>query len=192
MEDKKIIALYLDRDTAAIERSSERYGAYCKSIAWNILGCEQDAEECVNDTWLRAWNSIPPMRPDNLAAYLGKLTRTAAIDRQRAMRREKRGGGSVPQALEEIAEIIPDGTGLDQELMRGELIRAINRFLSRLSETERNVFLCRYWYFEDVSDICSRFDFSRSKVDCWIRRRTTLRSFAASPIWNTTMGARRP
>lgn len=91
MEDKKIIALYLDRDTAAIERSSERYGAYCKSIARNILGCEQDAEECVNDTWLRAWNSITPMRPDNLAAYPGKLTRTAAIDRQRAMRREKRG-----------------------------------------------------------------------------------------------------
>lgn len=170
MEDKKIIALYFDRNTEAIERSAERYGSYCKAIARNILQNEQDEEECVNDALLSAWNSIPPSRPENLGAYLGKLTRSKAIDRWRALRREKRGGTAVTVALEEIAEVIPAGDGPEQAVMRKELTQAIHRFLGSLGETERDVFLCRYWYFEDINGICSRFDFSRSKVESMLHR----------------------
>ena len=178
MEDRKIVALYLERNSAAIAQSSERYGKYCKTIAQNILGNELDAEECVNDTWLAAWNSIPPRRPENLGAYLGRLTRSKAIDRWRTQHREKRGGSTVPLALEEISELIPGDNGPEQELLNKDLIRAINRFLASLSESERNVFLCRYWYFEEISGICFRLGFSRSKVDTMLHRtRNKLRKF---------------
>lgn len=178
MEDKRIIALYLERNTAAIEQTAERYGVYCKTIARNILGNEQDAEECVNDTLLAAWNSIPPNRPGNLSAYLGKLTRTKAIDRRRAMRAEKRGGGTVTVALEEIAELLPSGNGLEQEVLQQELSHALHRFLASLGQAERSVFLARYWYFEDVNGICIRFGYRRSKVDSMLHRsRDKLRRF---------------
>ncbi len=170
MEDKAIVALYFQRNTDAIRQSAERYGNYCKAIARNILQNEQDEEECVNDALLSAWNSIPPNRPENLGAYLGKLTRGKAIDRWRSLRREKRGGSSVTLALEEIAEVIPAGGGPEQELFRKELTRAIHRFLDSLGETERNVFLCRYWYFEEIGGICASFNFSRSKVESMLHR----------------------
>ena len=178
MEDKKIVALYFQRDTDAIEQSAERYGGYCRAIARNILQNGQDEEECVNDTLLSAWNSIPPNRPENLGAYLGKLTRSKAIDRWRALRREKRGGAAVTVALEEIAEVIPAGDEPEQALLRSELISAINRFLGSLSEAERTVFLCRYWYFEEINGICSRLGYSRSKVDSMLHRtRKKLKAF---------------
>ena len=171
MEDKKIVALYVQRNTDAIQQSAERYGSYCRAIARNILQNEQDEEECVNDALLSAWNSIPPNRPENLGAYLGKLTRGKAIDRWRSLRREKRGGGStVTLALEEIAEVIPAKDEPEQALLHKELRRAIHRFLDSLGDTERNVFLCRYWYFEDIDGICARFEFSRSKVESMLHR----------------------
>ena len=178
MEDETIIDLYWERNPLAIDRSSEKYGNYCSTIARNILQSEEDSEECVNDTWLGAWNSIPPKRPNNLATFLGKITRSKAIDRWRTEHREKRGGCTISIALDEIAEAIPAGGSPEQEVMRKELARAIDRFLDALPELERNVFLCRYWYFESISEISERFDFSYGKVKSMLlRTRKKLRDF---------------
>lgn len=178
MDDEKIIELYWERNTLAIDQTAEKYGNYCSAIARNILRNEEDSEECVNDTWLGAWNSIPPKRPNNLATFLGKLTRCKAIDRWRTEHREKRGGCTILLALDEIAETIPAGDSPEQEVMRKELVRTIDRFLDELPELERNVFLCRYWYFESISEIGRRFDFSYSKVkSILLRTRKKLRDF---------------
>ena len=170
MEDKQIIELYWKRDETAIVRCQERYGSYCGVIARNILQSPQDAEECVNDVWLAAWDSIPPQRPANLAAYLAKLTRNRAIDRWRSLHREKRGGDSIPLALEELAEVLPAEEDPERCLLGKELGRAVNGFLAGLSAKERNVFLCRYWYFDSIGDIAQRFSFSEEKVKSMLFR----------------------
>lgn len=178
MDDRQIIELYFRRDPDAIDRSAEKYGRYCGHIARNILNNEQDAEECVNDAWFSAWNSIPPRRPEHLGAYLGKLTRSKAIDRWRAQHRRKRGGSSADLALDELSELIPSGESPEGELMQKEIARTVNRFLAGLPETERSVFLCRYWYFEEIPQICARFGFSRSKVHSMLHRtRVKLRKY---------------
>lgn len=178
MEDRQIIELYFERNPDAVDRSAEKYGGYCARIARNILNNEQDAEECVNDAWLSAWNSIPPRRPEHLGAYLGKLTRSRAIDRWRAQHREKRGGSTADLALDELSEVLPSGDSPEGELLRKELARTVNGFLAALPETERSVFLCRYWYFEEISQICERFGFSRSKVHSMLHRtRNKLKQF---------------
>lgn len=178
MEDRQIIELYWKRDEAAIARTAERYGGYCGMIARNVLQSEQDAEECLDDAWLAAWNSIPPQKPENLAAYLGKLTRRKAIDRLRALRREKRGGTAVDLALEELEDVLPAGDDPEDAALRKELAEAVNRFLATLSATERNVFLCRYWYFDGIEAIGASFGCSQSKVKSMLHRtRNKLRKF---------------
>lgn len=178
MEDKQIIELYWKRDETAIVRCQERYGSYCGVIARNILQSPQDAEECVNDVWLAAWDSIPPQRPANLAAYLGKLTRNRAIDRWRSLHREKRGGDSIPLALEELAEVLPAEEDPERRLLGKELGRAVNGFLAGLSAKERNVFLCRYWYFDGIAAISAAFGYSPSKVKSMLHRtRKKLKSY---------------
>lgn len=170
MEDRQIVELYWAREESAIARSAEKYGGYCGSIARNILHSEQDVEECLDDTWLAAWNSIPPKRPGNLASYLGKLTRSRAIDRWRRDRAEKRGGDSVTLALEELAELLPGGDEPEGELLHRELTESINDFLRELPARERNVFLCRYWYLDGIAAIGESFGFSESKVKSMLHR----------------------
>lgn len=170
MEDRQILDLYWARDEAAITQTSQKYGAYCGSIARNILQNEEDAEECLSDAWLSAWNTIPPKRPENLAAYLGKLTRGKAIDRWRAIRREKRGGDSVTLALEELADILCARDNPEDSLLHRELAESINRFLGELPTVERSVFLCRYWYFDGIPEIGQSFGFSRSKTKSMLHR----------------------
>ena len=178
MEDRQILDLYWARDEAAIAQTSQKYGGYCGSIARNILQNEEDAEECVNDAWLGAWNSIPPKRPENLAAYLGKLTRCKAIDRWRAIHREKRGGDSVTVALEELAEVLPAGENPERSLLQKELTETVNRFLGQLPPVERSVFLCRYWYLDGIPEISGSFGFSRSKTKSMLHRiRKKLRDY---------------
>lgn len=178
MEDKDILGLYWARDEAAIARTAEKYGGYCGSIARNILENAQDVEECLNDAWLGAWSTIPPKRPENLAAYLGKLTRNRAIDLRRSRTRAKRGGDAVTLALEELQDCVPSGSSPEGELQRRELTRALNRFLGTLPATERSVFLCRYWYFDDLAAICDSFGFRQSKVKSMLHRtRTKLRAY---------------
>ena len=178
MEDKQIIELYWERNQEAISQTAEKYGNYCTTIARNILQNEEDAEECVNDTWLGAWNSIPPKRPEHLPSFLGKLTRYKAIDCWRASHREKRGGCAVEIALDEIAEVVPACDSPEQDILNQELVQAINRFLASLTATERNVFIVRYWYLVDIAGISERFGFSYSKVHSMLHRiRKKLRQY---------------
>ena len=170
MEDKQIVSLYWARDPQAIDRSQEKYGPYCLSIARNILRQEQDAEESVNDTWLGAWNAMPPHRPERLSGFLGKLTRRISLKRWEAARAQKRFGDETALALEELSQCV-DGSGdVQRELEATELAARINDFVLALPQAERRVFLCRYWYLDSVAELAIRFGFSTSKVKSMLYR----------------------
>ena len=170
MHDEQIIRLYEERNELAIPATSQKYGNYCTSIAKNILGGPEDAEECVNDVYFSAWNSIPPHRPAVLSAYLGKLTRNLAINRYRKDRADKRGGGELPQVLEELAECVSGTDDVERELDRQELIGAINAFLGGLPEKRRNLFIWRYWYAESVGAIAEHFKLTAGGVSVQLSR----------------------
>ena len=170
MDDAEIVALYWARDERAVSESAARYGGYCRAIAERILDNREDAEECVNDTWVGAWWSIPPQRPALLSAYLGKLTRRIALKRLRGRLAARRGGGQAALALEELDDCIPGGQRADEALDARELGRLIDRFLDALPETETRVFVCRYWYLDPVAEIAERFGFSQSKVKSMLHR----------------------
>lgn len=170
INDKEIIRLYQIHDEAAITVSELQYGAYLRTIAQNILGDPEDARECVNDVWLKAWNGIPNDPPQKLRAYFAKLTRELAIDRYRRVHSEKRGGGELPLCLDELSECIPAGNDVETAAEQKELTRVLQGFLQTLEPTRKNVFLCRYWYFDTVPEIAKRFGFSRSKVTSLLHR----------------------
>ena len=163
MEDRAIVDLYWSRDPEAIRRTNEKYGGYCRTVARNILPDRRDAEECVNDTWLRAWNAMPPQRPNVLSPFLGKITRNLAFNRWRADRAEKRGGGELPLVLEELAECASSSNTL-QAVEAAELETVVNRFLHALPERECNVFLRRYWFSEPMADIAGRYGMREATV----------------------------
>lgn len=164
MQDTEIIELYWARSERAIPATSERYGSYCTVIAWNILRSREDAEECVNDTWLNAWNAMPPHRPSVLSAFLGKLTRNLAIDRYQRNTAEKRGGGEVPAILDELSECVSGSEDVEGSVERQEVLAAINAFLRQLPERNRQLFLCRYWYSDSVANIAERFGMKENAV----------------------------
>ena len=170
MEDRKILELYLTRSEQAIRETETKYGAYCYSVAIHILEDRQDAQECVSDTWLSAWNSIPPQRPRVFSAFLARITRNLAIDRWRESRTAKRGGGEMKYALDELSGCIPGGESPEGEVLRQELLASVSAFLGKLPETERSVFLCRYWYFDSAEDIAANFGFSSGKVRSMLHR----------------------
>ena len=154
MEDSRIIDLYWERDEQAIRAAASKYGDYCYSIAYNILRSREDAEESVNDTYLGAWNAMPPHRPNCL----------------RDEHRDKRGGDEVALALEELSECIPSNTSVEESVIAEELSERINRFVGTLAPTERRVFLCRYWYLDSIEKIGTDFRFSSSKVRSMLHR----------------------
>ena len=170
MEDREIVTLFWQRDERALQAAADKYGGCCRAVARNILADEQDAEECLNDTWLNAWNSIPPHRPEALAGYLAKLTRFAALKRWRDARAQKRGGGEPALVYEELADCIPARRGPDEALAEKELAELLRRFLAQLPATQRRVFLCRYWYFDSIAAIAAQFGFSESKVKSMLHR----------------------
>ena len=169
MEDQGILELFFARSEQAIAETDRKYGGYCYSIAYNILSSKEDSEESVSDTYLAAWNLIPPRKPNFLNAFLGKITRHISIDRWRRLGAKKRGGGEVTLALEELGDCA-DGKSLEAEASRRELNRLLNAFLASLPETERNVFLCRYWYLDSVETIGTITGFSQSKVTSMLHR----------------------
>ena len=132
MDDNGIIRLYWDRNDQAIRATTEKYGHYCKAIAKNILNSEEDAEECVNDTYLNAWNSMPTHWPEQLAAFLGKITRNLSFNKYRHNHAEKRGGGEMALVLEELADCVSDVDDVEKTIDRQELIKAIDRFVRNL------------------------------------------------------------
>lgn len=170
MDDAKIVQLYWDRNEQAIPVTANKYGNYCTSIAINILGNREDAEECVNDTYMNAWNSMPPHRPNILSTFLGKIVRTLSIKRYKHNTADKRGGGQATVVLDEIAEFVSDTDSVEQEIDHRELVKAIDSFLDRLPTDKRNIFVCRYWYFDSVSDIANRFGMTENNVSVTLSR----------------------
>lgn len=170
MEDRKIVDLYWQRSEEAIPETAARFGAYCRTIAYNILADEEDAQECVNDTWLGAWNSMPKNRPTVLAPYLGKLTRWISLTRLRERCSLRRGGGETTLALDELAEVLPAEEDVHRQLEVKELGAAVQTFLKTLDDTECRVFLCRYWYMAGVEEIAEKFGFTRSKTASMLHR----------------------
>lgn len=178
MEDVRIVDLYWARSETAIAETSAKYGKYCYTIAYNVLANAEDADESVNDTYLAAWNSMPPQRPSVLSSFLGKITRRISIDKWRAHSAKKRGGGEMILALDELTDCVPFGTNVEQAVEAAELGKAIDRFVMALPLMERRVFICRYWYLDSIASICRRFGFSQSKVKVMLHRtRNSLRKY---------------
>jgi RNA polymerase sigma-70 factor (ECF subfamily) len=170
MDDRKIVQLYWDRDEQAIPATADKYGSYCTAIAKNILGNNEDAEECVSDTYLNAWNSMPPHRPSILSTFLGKITRNLSFNRHKHNTADKRGGGETTTVLDELLEIVSDADSVEQEIDRQELVKAIDTFLEMLSAEKRGIFVRRYWYFDSISTIASRFDMTENNVSVNLNR----------------------
>ena len=164
MEDSQIVSLYLSREEIAIHATAEKYGVQLRRIAQNLLEDPQAAEECENDTYLAAWNSIPPHAPHNyLFPYLARIIRHIALDRCRERNRQKRSGQLIA-LTQEMEQCIPSPHSPEQAVDAQLLGAAISRFLRTIAEEPRNIFLRRYWYLDSVSDIADRFSISESKV----------------------------
>lgn len=173
MEDDRIIDLYWDRDQDAIAQTAQKYGSYCRSIAYGIVGNLEDAEECVSDTWLRAWDSIPPQRPGKLSAFLGRITRNLALDRYDYNHAAKR-TAQFDQLLSELSECIPD---MRNDYERMELTEILNQFLRSLTKDQRELFLRRYWQCRTVAQLAQDYQMSESAVkSALFRTRNKLKS----------------
>lgn len=167
MDDSKIISLYLERDETAIERTDEKYGAYCKRIAYNILADEFDAEECKSDTYFKLWKTIPPTVPRIFSAFIAKITRNTALDKYRVKSRERR--GRIDESLDELGECIGDENTV-AEIGARELGELITRFLRGESEKARKIFVRRYFYEESIADIAKFYALTESNVKTTLSR----------------------
>ena len=170
MEDNQIIDLYWVRSQQAIAESERKYGAYCRTVARNILDRAEDAEECVNDTWLRAWNTIPPQRPTFLQAFFGKLTRNLSLGRWRRDRAQKRGGSQVELALDELEDCLAARDRVDETLNAQITARLISDFVRQLPQQDRLLFLRRYWYLDDIQTLAKTFGMGQSQVKSRLHR----------------------
>lgn len=175
MEDNEIVALYFAKNETAILESEQKYGNLCRTIANRILDSAQDTEECVSDTWLRAWNVIPPERPNRLDAFFAKITRNLALDRWRSSHTKKKGGGIADLCLEELGSAVSSSADPVERLLLRDLL---NRFLRELKPETREIFLLRYWYFCSNADIARRTGKSLAAVKISLHRtREELRKF---------------
>lgn len=173
MDDLEIIELYFCRDEKALTETARKYGNYCYTVAFSVLNSMEDSKETVNDTYFELWNTIPPERPTFLSAFIGKITRRLAICRWRKNTAVKRGGGEFEATLDELSECISDNTNVEK-IVEGKLVvSTINEFLKKLPDTERNVFICRYWYADSVKSVAKQFGFSESKVKSMLMRTRT-------------------
>jgi len=170
VEDTQIVELYLSRNEEALTRSSEKYGGLCASIAQRILNSRQDSEECVNDTWLGAWNAIPPAKPFSLSAFLGRITRNLAVDRLRKKTAQKRGAGEYAAALSELDECVPSGADVEKQFEARQLGEVIERWLAALPRDKRAAFILRYFYLKPVAEVAADLDISLSKTAAMLRR----------------------
>ena len=170
MDDKVILDLYFARNEEAIAETERKYGCYCYSVANRILNSNEDSEETVSDTYLQAWNSIPPHRPNFLKLFLAKITRNLAFSRWRKQTAEKRGGGETELVLEELAGCIPGTEQIDDQLNAKELAKAIRLFLGTLPEREQDIFLQRYFFVDDTDTIADRYGIRRTHVNLILSR----------------------
>lgn len=180
MEDSGIIDLYFARDERAIAETETKYGSYCFAVANNMLCCREDSEECVSDTWLTAWNAMPPERPDVLRLFLARITRNHALNRYKSKNAEKRGGGQLPLVLDELAEVVA-GSDTESAVDAAALRDAVNRFLGTLPERDRNVFIRRCFFTEDMTTVAKKCGISKNYAQVSLHRtREKLRAYLKS------------
>lgn len=170
MEDQQIIELFLQRNEDAVAQTEQKYTKYCRAIAMRILRSPEDADETLNDTWLAAWNCIPPHIPGCLSTFLGRLTRNISLNRIRADHAQKRGAAEARVVFEEVEEWLASSQNIEQEITEQELADAIGAFLDSIPETQRNVFVRRYWYMQSIAEIAGAHGFSESKVKSMLLR----------------------
>ena len=164
MEDHQIVELYWQKNADAISETSNKYGGYCFAIADHILNNTEDSEECVNDTWLHAWNAIPPQKPNVLRMFLAKITRNLSVNRFKARSAEKRGGGEILLVLDELADCLAGETDVEREYEGRELEQCIRRFVRGLPERDGNVFVRRYFFTEPVAAVAERYGLTENNV----------------------------
>lgn len=175
MEDYRIVDLYWQRSERAIAETKNKYEKKLTGLSFSLTGSAEDAEECVNDTYLEAWSRMPSDRPAYLGAYLSKIIRAISIDRFRAKHRQKRGG--FAEICDELDDCIPDGTDIEEEYNNGRLAELLNRFVGELSEERRVIFIRRYFFSDDIAAIAARVGVSKSKVKTELfRMRESLRT----------------
>ena len=182
MEDEQIIKLYFARKESAITETDAKYGRYCTTVANNILHNNEDSEECKNDTYMKTWNVIPPKKPDNFRAFLGRIVRNIALDMYEKLHRKKRDINSTEAILDELAECIPDPNADIEKISDDtELRDAVNTFLGTLSEDNRKIFVRRYWYAGSIEDIMADYGYGKSKVKMsLLRSREKLKEYLES------------
>ena len=167
MEDSKIIELYFSRDDNAITETKNKYGKLLYSVSYNILHTKEDAEECENDTYLAAWDQIPPHQPQVLSAFLSRITRNLSLKKLRHQTAQKRGGQNTTMPLDELNNLVADNCNQYSQL---ELTEILNTFLRSLPLRERQVFICHYWYCDSIKDIAHQFGYTKSKVKMMLSR----------------------
>lgn len=178
MKDEEIVSLYWERNEDAIRETDRKYGAYLESIARNILSDSRDSEECVNDTYLKTWNSVPRNRPAVLSLYLGKITRATAVDIFRRRHAQKRYESEYALSLSELSDTFSDGSTPEQTLCAAALGDALDQFLHRLPVTARNMFLGRYYFFDSIQDIAGYCGVAEGTVKSSLHRtRQALRTY---------------
>ncbi len=169
MEDLQIIELYFARCERAIAETDTKYGRFCRYIAYRILQNNEDAEEVTNDTYLKTWNTIPPNRPESLKGYVGMISNQIALDRYDSQNAAKRGGGEIPLVLDELSEAVPDSSGGD--ICESIALRdTLERFLWSLPKKTRNIFVRRYWYVSEISEIAHDCSLSEAAVSMLLHR----------------------
>lgn len=162
LDDKMIVEMYFARDEEAIRLTAEKYGRLCHRIAYNILGNNEDSEECVNDAYMGVWNAIPPTRPNNFMAFVSRITRNLSLKRFESLMRQKR-SPAMSVSLSELEEILSDGS-IDADMTDERLGELISSFLRGEREEVRNVFIRKYYFFDSTREIARRFAFSEGKV----------------------------
>ena len=162
--EREIIALYQSRDENAIRMTAEVLGGYCYTVAYNVLNSREDAEECVNDAYLAVWNAIPPARPASLKHFVTRILRNLALNRYKEQNRDKRGGGQVPLALEELSEVVSDTEDIPADYAKKELLKSISVFLRGCSARDRGIFLDRYVRLESTEALSARYRIKEAQV----------------------------
>jgi len=170
MEDRRIVELYLARSEEAITETDRKYGKYCSYIAFSILSSRQDAEECVNDTYMRAWNAIPPHEPVQLSTFLGKITRNLALNRYKSLHAQKRGKGQVDVALSELEECIGGTSKVETRADELVVVEVMNRFLAGQPKLNRVVFVKRYWYLSSIKEIADELSMNENRITSMLFR----------------------
>ncbi len=164
MEDHEIVDLYWQRDESAIEETTKKYNHYLIKIAYNVLFDLEDSMESVNDTYYKAWNAMPPHRPEFLSTFLGKITRQGSIDMLRKKNSIKRGKSQYILSLAELEDIVASGNSPEDNIVLNELANSISNYLREQKEDACNIFICRYYFMDSIKDIASYFGTSQSSI----------------------------